>query len=228
MKIMVLIPAFNEEGSIRDLLKKVLKKNFNEIVVVNDGSTDSTKNMVESMDIVLINHEKRRGIGEVTRTGIKHFLKGDFDYLVRIDGDGQHNVDDIKVLIDHINENDLDVVLGSRYLKNPKLIRLQYSVIGEAFFWILREIIEIKSSLKLSDPTSGFMLLNKDAASFLSKNTISDKYEPHIYTLLSLGGFKIDEVVVTINPRRFGKSFYEGMGGYIYGLEMIFRLLLMK
>ena len=224
--IFVLIPAHNEQDSISGLIDEVVSHiPKSRVVVINDGSVDKTMERASTKKVDLINFPKRMGIGKVMSLGVKKFLKSKEELLVRIDGDGQHNPEDFEKLKKMMVDNLADIVVGSRYKKDVRVVGENYSILGEAFFFIVRKLVHKTSGVFLSDPTSGFMLMNRKAAKIILE--MKNNYlEPEMYAYLSRRGCKLVEVDVSMRMRIAGTSFYRGISGYLYGLKIIRDLLL--
>ena len=121
-KIYIIIPAFNEENTIEKLIIK-LKEYFKFIVVVNDGSTDRTKKILEHLDIILINHSINLGQGGAIKTGVDYILKyTEADAIITFDADGQHMIEDAIRFSQKILITDKDIIFGSRFLGYEKNI----------------------------------------------------------------------------------------------------------
>ena len=117
LKIVVGIPAFNEEENIAKIIVK-LQKIADTVIVCNDGSTDLTKEISEKMGVEVVNHPKNLGYGAGIRSIFLKASKMECDVLVTFDADGQHRVEDIESVIEPIVKGDADIVIGSRFLKN--------------------------------------------------------------------------------------------------------------
>jgi len=158
MKITVVIPAFNEGKRIGKVLKALSNYPYL-VIVVNDGSSDDTKKVVEKFSKVkLINHKNNSGQGAALRTGIRSALKDKSEIIITFDADGQHKVGEIKKFVEKIGEG-YDVVLGSRFLDKNKLplkrkILLKGSILVERLFL----------GVKLSDAHNGFRAFSARAA----------------------------------------------------------------
>ena len=113
--IFVIIPCYNEAGIIRETIAAVIEKGYS-IIVVDDHSTDTTKEQLKDLPVIFIRHRLNLGQGAALQTGISVALKKGAECLVTFDADGQHDVNDIDGMIQKLTENQLDVVLGSRFL----------------------------------------------------------------------------------------------------------------
>ena len=158
MKTTIVIPAFNEGKRIGKVVSKLDKYSY-KIIVINDGSSDDTENVVKQFKRVkLINHKNNSGQGAALRTGIRAALKDKSDIIVTFDADGQHKASDIKKFITKINEG-YEVVLGSRFIKKTKLpLKRKFLLKGS----ILVERLFI--GIKLTDAHNGFRAFSSKAA----------------------------------------------------------------
>lgn len=219
MRSLVIIPAHNEEESILktiDKLKKDLaaKPEYDvDYVVVNDGSVDNTKKILEDNNIPHINHIVNMGVGAAIKSGIIYADRLGYDNVMQFDADGQHNGIYIFDLIDQINQG-YDIVIGSRFLtkKKPKSLRMLGSK-------ILSTLILIKSrgKLKITDPTSGQRIL----ASRVKDTYVNDasSSEPSFAIKYYNKGFRVKEIPVVMNEREAGESHFNLMNSIKFMLE---------
>ena len=152
----VVIPAFNEEESIKSLLDEIISLSlFEEIIVVNDGSTDSTKEIIgDYPEVILINNKVNSGNGTSVKKGI---LRATKEYVVLLDADGQHPPQAIQRLLDHVIENDYDLVVASRKgNKNVSFFRMLGNRILEAF-------ARYVAGVQIEDLTSGFRVFRRSS-----------------------------------------------------------------
>ena len=119
MKITVGIPAFNEEKNIADIITK-LKKIADTIIVCNDGSTDSTSEIAQNLGVIVINHPKNLGYGAGIKSIFNKSKEIGSEVLVTFDGDGQHRLEDVKKVVEPIEKNEADIVIGSRFLDDAE------------------------------------------------------------------------------------------------------------
>lgn len=155
MKIMIGIPAYNEDKNILKILLS-LKKITDYIVVCDDGSTDSTKQIVENLDIKLISHKKNLGYGEAIKSLINEAKKNKPDIFITFDADGQHRIEDIEKILQPIIENKADLVIGSRFLNNETDMPT-YRKIGVK---VLTKVTNATLKKKFTDVQSGFRAYN--------------------------------------------------------------------
>ena len=159
MKIIVGIPAFNEEKNIGKIIVN-LKKITNEIIVCNDNSTDSTKEIAEQMGATVVNHERNLGYGAAIRTIFLKAKEMDADILVTMDGDGQHRIEDLKTITKPILEKQSDIVIGSRFLENEEKNIPKYRKIG---IKAITKLANVSLENPITDSQSGFRSYSKNA-----------------------------------------------------------------
>ena len=195
MKITVGIPAFNEEKNIAKIIVK-LQEIADTIIVCNDGSTDLTKEISEKMGVEVINHPRNLGYGSGIRSIFLKASKMEPDILVTFDADGQHRIEDIENVIQPILNNEADIVIGSRFLKDENNKNVpKYRKFG---IKAITSITDSVTNLKLTDAQSGFRAYKKNVL----KNIIpSDKgmgVSTEILIKASNNGFKVKEVPIKI------------------------------
>jgi len=166
MEFTVVIPAYNEENSIKEIVENI-KKNLPkaEIIVVNDGSTDNTKKIVESLNVTLINHKQNMGYGAALKTGLK---KAKTKYVGFIDADMTYDPIYLKLFLEYIKKKNLDCVWGNRFggkINKMPLIRK----IGNKFINFIFFLITFK---KISDCTSGERVLSRNALKKIEVSTL--------------------------------------------------------
>ena len=194
MDITVGIPAYNEEKNIASIIVK-LKKIAQKIIVCNDGSTDLTREIAEKLGAVVINHPKNLGYGSGIRSIFQKAKEIDSDILVTFDADGQHQVEDIKKVIEPILKNKADIVIGSRFLENKNVSAPEYRKIG---IKLITKVTNSTLKEKITDSQSGFRAYNKDVLSKLEPGDIGMGISTEILIKASSRGFKITEVPINI------------------------------
>ena len=194
MNITVGIPAYNEEKNIASIIVK-LKKIAQKIIVCNDGSTDLTGEIAQKLGAVVINHPKNLGYGSGIRSIFQKAKEIDSDILVTFDADGQHQVEDIKKVIEPILKNKADIVIGSRFLENKNVSAPEYRKIG---IKLITKVTNSTLKEKITDSQSGFRAYNKDVLSKLELGDIGMGISTEILIKASSRGFKITEVPINI------------------------------
>lgn len=207
MKILVIIPAYNEEKSITNTVMKIkktkLKKHVLDYVIINDGSKDNTKQICIDNNYNFIDLPINLGIGGAVQTGYKYALYNDYDIAIQFDGDGQHDASYIELLVKEI-ENGNDIVIGSRFVK--ELSEFKSTAVRRIGINFLSNLIKICTKKKIYDPTSGFRAANRKIISEFAKDYPIDYPEPDTIVTIIKKGYKVSEVPVKMNERKEGKS----------------------
>ena len=194
MKVSIGIPAYNEEKNIAAIIIK-LRKIVDTVIVCNDGSNDSTAEIAENLGAIVINHEKNLGYGSAIKSIFKKSKEIDSDILVTFDADGQHRIEDIKKVIEPIQNGDVDLVIGSRFLDNTKGKIPEYRKIG---INIITKITNSTLKKKITDSQSGFRAYSKNLISKLNISDIGMGISTEILIKASSLNFKIAEVPIII------------------------------
>ena len=207
MKVLMIIPAYNEENSIVSTVESLNKANLKgdtlDYVVVNDGSTDKTKDVCIKNNLNFINLPVNLGIGGAVQTGYKYARDNNYDIAIQFDGDGQHDATYIKTLVDEIKKGN-DIVIGSRYV--AELSEFKSTFIRRVGIRFLSFLIKFCTGKKIYDPTSGFRASNKDIIEMFAKDYPTDYPEPDTIVTVIKGGYKVSEVPVKMKERVSGKS----------------------
>ncbi len=204
MKILIIVPAYNEEENIAYVIKEI-RTHFKhgDILVVNDGSTDSTGHMAKESGVIVISHPCNMGIGVTMQTGYKYAdLKG-YNIAIQVDGDGQHPPDQIHWLLKPVIEGKADMVVGSRFLGEGDYVPSLARSIGIRIF---SRVLSLITRERVTDPTSGFRAVNREVIRFFAKNYPEDYPEAEAIMLLHKAGFSIIEVPARMKARVWGKS----------------------
>lgn len=187
--------------------QRVLNKR--EVLVVNDASTDNTKEIVESKGFKCISHEENKGYCGALVTGYKYALENDYDYVIQLDADGQHDTSNIEPMLKEIEKNENDIILGSRFLKDSNCYKTDLlHMLGYKYFSAL---VKLLTGTTIKDTSTGFQALNKKAYSYCIKH-FDTKYPDANYIVhMLLHGFKIKEIPVTMYQRISGTSMHSGI-----------------
>ena len=208
MKIATIVPAYNEEKAIANVVSDILlvAKEQNlaiTVIVVNDCSKDSTSEIISKLNCVALDLPVNLGIGGAVQTGFKYAFENGFDYAIQIDGDGQHPASEIPKLISAANENNLDVVIGSRFISKEGFQSSVVRRMGINYFkWLNRFLVGVT----VNDSTSGFRLINKKVLEIVSDYYPDEYPEPEAIILYSLNKLKIGEISVSMKERQGGVS----------------------
>ena len=193
MKI-VCIPAYNEETKIKDVIEKSLPY-VDKVVVCDDGSTDDTAVLAKKAGAVVISHEKNLGYGATISTLFDYCRKNNTEIMVTLDGDGQHNPDQIPDLINVILKHKVDVVIGSRSLRDDKDLP-SYRRTG---IKIITSTINSATNLKVTDSQSGFRAYSKLAIDLIHPTESGMGVSTEILVKISNNGLSIAEVPITVS-----------------------------
>ena len=206
MKVLIIIPAYNEELNIENTVSKILtlKSNYNiDYVVINDGSIDTTGDICKKKNFNCINLIHNLGIGGAVQTGYKYALENDYDIAIQFDGDCQHDENYISKLIKEI-ENGADFVIGSRFIK--KLSKFKSTGTRRLGIRLISFLIKLCTGKKIFDPTSGFRSANKNVIKEFAKDYPVEYPEPESTTYLIRKKYIVKEIPVEMRKRIHGKS----------------------
>jgi hypothetical protein len=220
MKIVVLIPAYNEAARIGEVVHRVreMYPGYG-VLVVNDGSRDRTARAAQEAGAQVVSHPFNMGYGVAIQTGYKYALAKGYDFLVQIDGDGQHDPAFIEKLLAPVLAGETDFVLGSRFLGvesyDPSLARRA----GMLFF---RRLVSWLIGQPITDSTSGFQAFNRRVIRFFTTEVFPCDY-PDADMLITLhrAGFRIREVPVRMYASVSGKSMHTGWKPLYYMFKML-------
>jgi len=222
-KILIIIPTYNEGLIIGKVISEIntIFKTAN-ILVIDAYSSDKTSNQVKKNGANIIQIDKIFGIGLAIETGILFAYKNDYDFLVRIDGDGQHSPSDVKDLLDFAVNSKSDLTNGSRFLNkseyHPNYLRL-YSI------RLLRKLIKIFYKTEITDCTSGCQILSKELIKELINDEVFEYSEVGIICKTSILGMSIKEKFINMKERKTGSSSFNLRNSFIYMFKNILILL---
>jgi len=203
-KVLFVIPAYNEEDSIKGVINSLSSELPNSVIlVVDDCSKDQTYQRASETNALVIHLRHNLGIGGAVQTGLKYALKYNFDIAVQFDGDGQHLASEVSKLLGPILQNESDIVIGSRWLDSNSF---ESSSSRRAGMRILSSAIFLKTGVKFTDPTSGFRAFNKKAIFHFSSDYPKDYPEVEVLIQSHIHQFRVKEVSTSMEVRTSGKS----------------------
>jgi glycosyltransferase involved in cell wall biosynthesis len=233
-KLAIIIPAYNEEKNIAKVVNNLNHHAFHddvyvELVVVNDGSRDDTKRIVQNLNCTLIDLPSNIGIGGAVQTGFKYAYQNNFDWVMQVDGDGQHPASEISKFIDVAMHSNADVIIGSRFIEKHGFQSSFFRRLGIKHF---KHLLRILCGITITDSTSGFRLL-KEKALLIAVKYYPDEYpEPESIIYYSLNNLVIKEIAVEMNSRTSGKSSIGAISSIYYmfkvSLAMVFTFFKLK
>jgi glycosyltransferase involved in cell wall biosynthesis len=193
LKITIGLPAYNEEKNIASVITK-LKKITDSIIVCDDGSSDMTSEISKNLGAIVISHKKNMGYGAALRTIFQKSVELDSDILVTFDADGQHRIEDINKILQPLENNEADVVIGSRFLDNKSKVP-NYRKIG---IKVITQVTNASLKKKLTDSQSGFRAYNKQALAQISPSEMGMGISTEILIKASSKGLRIAEIPITV------------------------------
>ncbi len=207
MKVLMIIPAYNEEKSIKStvssLKKAKLKGDTLDYIIINDGSKDYTKEVCEKEKLNYIDLPVNLGIGGAVQTGYKYALENNYDIAIQFDGDGQHDASYISNLIEEIKKGN-NIVIGSRYVSD--LSEFRSTALRRLGSNLLSFLIKICTGKKIYDPTSGFRAGDKEIIKLFANDYPTDYPEPDTIVTVIKKGYTVSEIPVKMQERISGKS----------------------
>lgn len=204
MKILVIVPAFNESENIENVVSSLRECSDNvDYLVVNDCSTDNTKEILDDIGANYINLPVNLGIGGAVQAGYLYAKENGYDIAIQIDGDGQHDPAFIPKLIQPIIDGEADMTIGSRFIDKEGF---QSSALRRAGINFLSFLIKLMCGQKVYDVTSGFRATNAKLTDLFSTDYAQDYPEPEAILTSVMHGAKIKEVPVIMRERLGGVS----------------------
>lgn len=209
-KVLLIIPAYNEEKNLPTVQQEILAYKNQDLpfvldyLVINDGSTDATRAVCEQAGIHVLHLPINLGIGGAVQTGYVYAMENCYDIAVQFDGDGQHDLAYLKVLLAPLLAETCQFSVGSRFLKpdgNFRSSRLRRMGIR-----MLSVMLRICTGLRITDPTSGFRAADRSVITYLADHYPRDYPEPESLAELKRNRFCIEEVSVEMRERVEGTS----------------------
>lgn len=224
-RLLVIIPAYNEEASLAKVIGDVWTAVPEaEIVVINDGSYDRTPQVARSAGAHVVNLPYNLGIGAAMQTGFMFADENGFDYAVQVDGDGQHDPREIAVILEPVMRGEADVVIGSRYIEDRGYVTPKARRMG---IIILAHYISLLTRRKATDTTSGFRASNRRVIELCARYYPSDYPEPESLVLFRQMGFTVQERPVTMNARYGGISSITPLRSANYMVKVMLAILVL-
>lgn len=226
MKVLVVVPAYNEEKSIEGVVRE-LNRHFPEgdVVVVNDGSADETEKKAGAAGAKVLTLPFNSGIGNAVQTGLRYALENGYSAAAQFDGDGQHNAADLHRIFDPVLKGETDLCIGSRFLEDREggfrpNRRRRFGI------WLISTILFLLSGLRILDVTSGFRAMNAAVIRLFCDHYPTDYPEPEAIIYLHKQGLRIQEVPVTMFERSGGISSINTLGSIYYMVKVPMSILI--
>ena len=204
MKNLIIIPAFNEHECIKNTVEMIKREapNF-DYVVINDHSTDNTLDILKENNYNYINLPTNLGIGGAVQTGYRYAYENNYDTAVQVDADGQHNPKYLNMMLETLEKEQADMIIGSRFIENKGFQSTFARRIGITYF---TKLIHLLTGEVITDPTSGLRLGNKNVIELFAKDYPRDYPEPESVVALLKRGMRVREVPVEMLARQGGVS----------------------
>ena len=224
-KILVVIPALNEEERIATVVQQVMEQVPEaQIVVVNDGSSDRTAQEALAYGAKVLSHPFNMGYGVALQTGYKYALKNDFDFLLQMDGDGQHDPRYLRALLKEVEVGEVDVAIGSRFLGVGEYHVPWLRRIGMLLFGFVASRL---NGQRITDPTSGYQALGRRAIEFYTHDSFPGDYpDADVLVMLHRAGLLMREMPVRMRPNSNGHSMHSGLKPLYYTYKMLISIIL--
>jgi len=216
----IIIPAYNEAGRIATSIAGIRKFGNADVVIVNDGSDDDTAGEAKAAGARVIELPFNLGYGAALQTGFKYALDKGYEFAVQMDADGQHDPLSMEALISPVLRDEIDVVIGSRFLDKGNYKAPFVRRMGMYFFGIITSVV---TGRRITDPTSGFQALNKKVMEFYASDAYPADYpDADVIIMLHRQGFRFKEVPVIMHNAA-KRSMH---GGILKPLYYIFKMML--
>ena len=224
MKKIVIIPAYNEISNIRTTVQDILDHapGF-DYVIINDCSQDGTMRFCTEQGMNIINLPVNLGIGGAVQTGYLYAWRNGYDVAVQFDGDGQHDASYLNEMADFLQAQQADMVIGSRYIKKEGFQSSGIRQFGIRYFSVL---IKLLTGKRVTDPTSGMRMVNRDVMKIYSEDYPVDYPEPEsVVTILRMGK-KVSEIPVIMRERQGGVSSISPRKAVYYMIKVTLAILM--
>lgn len=204
MKRLIIIPAYNEEANIEKTVESILKECTRfDYVIINDCSTDRTREICEMKNYNIINLPINLGIGGAVQTGYKYAVQKGYDMAVQVDGDGQHNPEFLEKMASYMESGNYDMVIGSRFIDKEGFQSSFLRRMGIKLFTIL---IKLMTGKTITDPTSGLRMIGRSVLEIFAQDYPKDYPEPESVVAILRRNMKVLEIPVVMEERKGGVS----------------------
>ena len=217
MKTLIIVPCYNEQETIAELYDEITGKTSYDVIVVNDCSIDNSREILRNKKIPHLDLPLNLGIGGAVQTGYRYALQRGYDIAVQLDGDGQHDPEQVVTIITPIEQGNADLVIGSRYIDK---VGFQSSAMRRAGIRFFKLLIYIISGKRITDATSGFRAANRKTMKLFDKYYASDYPEPESNALALKSKLRVCEVPVTMRERQGGTSSIRAFQPLYYMLKV--------
>lgn len=229
MRVLVIIPAYNEQANIVNTVDSVINYGATctfqlDYIVINDGSKDNTYQICKQNEIKCVNLINNLGIGGAVQTGYKFAKLNNYDIAVQFDGDGQHDINSLEGLLKPIFDGQADFTVGSRFVDGNSSFKS--TLMRRVGIKWLSFLIKVITNKKIFDVTSGYRAANKAAIEFLANDYPIDYPEPESIVTLLKNKIKIEEVQVNMFDRQGGQSSIRAFKSVYYMIKVSLAIII--
>ncbi|MGT2957483.1 glycosyl transferase family 2 [Streptococcus bovimastitidis] len=231
-KVLLIIPAYNEEGSIEKTVAKIVA--FREqhdlsfqldYIVINDGSTDSTAQILDQKQLQHIDLIQNLGIGGGVQTGYIYALRQNYDIAVQFDGDGQHDINSIAEVVKPVLDDEVDFVIGSRFV-DKSIENFQSTFMRRLGINLISIAIKLTTGKKIYDTTSGYRAGNKKVIAYFAQRYPVAYPEPESIVRLLKKGLRVKEMPANMFERLEGVSSIRAFKSVTYMIDVLISILI--
>lgn len=220
MKVLAIIPAYNEEESLAATVDELVASGAPcDYIVVNDGSHDRTEEICQANGYPHMTHLVNLGLTPGFQTGVRYALAHGYDAVVQFDADGQHRPEDVRSLIEEMECGNSDIVIGSRFVSRTK--PLSARMVGSR---LIVGVVRLATGVRLSDPTSGLRLYGRRAMEEFARRPDFGP-EPDSIAFLMRCGLRTSEVQVEMRDRLAGESYLSPLRSAAYMVRVLASIL---
>ncbi len=226
MRVLVIIPAYNESESIEGVIRELKEKEPGyDYVVINDCSTDDTAKKLEALGASYINVPVNLGIGGGVQTGYRYAVERGYDVTVQMDGDGQHDPEYLERVVGPVARGECSMCVGSRFIERKGF---QTSALRRFGIVFLSTLIRICCGVRIKDVTSGFRACDAQLTEFYSRNYAQDYPEPEAIVTAVTAGFSVSEAPVEMRERAGGSSSINALKSVYYMVKVSLAVILCR
>ena len=224
MKKLIIIPAYNESASIAKTVQMIQKyaPDF-DYIIINDCSTDDTLKICQNNNFPVVDLPLNLGIGGAVQTGYLYAYENDYEAAVQVDGDGQHDPSFLNEMVRHLEEHQLDMVIGSRFIE---MKGFQSSAVRRMGINYFSNLIKLLTGKRITDPTSGLRMVGKRVIKSFAKEYPKDYPEPESVVAILRKGMKVEEIPVVMKERQGGVSSISATKSIYYMIKVTLAILI--
>lgn len=231
--LLVIMPVKNEEKNIEKVLEQLFQpeiRKIADILCINDASSDTSGQIIDRYPCVQITNVFGLGYGSALQLGYKYAVRENYEYVIQLDADGQHDASNIPLIYEKLQEEGADgktpdIVLASRFMEGSSEFRV--SVVKRFAFWLFRSMIQTATGRKIADPTTGLQGLSRAAFTYYSGfNNFDYQYpDANMVMQMLLLQFRVAEIPAVMYARTDGKSMHSGLEPVGYMMRMFLSVL---